>query len=332
MGLAGWLQKAFGARQTSGATAPPPDAAAERTKREPAAPPRSGVIQLSDDVVLALAEHRDQVDVKHPTFAGPARGVFANVPQPVCPTQATCKCCGAIASLFGVVDFHKNCEIVRRKVLDVSGIPIYYYRCPACQFLFTTAFDHFTQESFARYVYNEEYALVDPDYQDARPRGNADMVCRLFAASRPRRVLDYGGGNGLLAELLRAAGFAQADTYDPFVPRFATRPLERYDSVVSFEVAEHATDPARTFAEMNDLVANPGLILFSTLLQPANLEEQGLNWWYAGPRNGHVSLYTRASLEALARPLGLTLGSFNDGLHVLFRALPDFARGIMRAG
>jgi hypothetical protein len=39
--------------------------------------------------------------------------------------QATlCKCCGAPAFLYGVVDFHKNCEIYRRKVLDLSGIPI----------------------------------------------------------------------------------------------------------------------------------------------------------------------------------------------------------------
>jgi 2-polyprenyl-6-hydroxyphenyl methylase/3-demethylubiquinone-9 3-methyltransferase len=228
------------------------------------------------------------------------------------------------------VDFHKNCESIRRKVLDLSGIPIYYYRCPDCRFIFTTAFDHFTKEDFCRYIYNEEYLLVDPDYQQLRPRGNAEFLCQLFAGAKPQRILDYGGGHGLLAELLRAGGFSQVDTYDPFVPRYSARPPHRYDCVVSFEVAEHSTDPAGTFADMNDLVLEPGLVLFSTLLQPADIDQQHLSWWYVGPRNGHVSLYSRASLEALARPHRFKLGSFNDNLHVLFREIPDFAKPFIR--
>ncbi len=152
----------------------------------------------------------------------------------------------------------------------------------------------------------------------------------MFAGPKPRRILDYGGGNGLLTELLRAGGFAQADAYDPFVSRYAARPPHRYDCIVSFEVAEHSTDPVRTFAEMNDLLADSGLILFSTLLQPADIDQRGLGWWYAGPRNGHVSLYTRASLEAVVRPHRLKLASFNDNVHVLFRDVPDFARPFLR--
>src|SRR6516164_5152616 len=102
------------------------------------------------------------------------------VPQAFWPKQATCKCCGAAALLYGVVDFHKNCEIYRRRVLDVSGVPIYYYRCPACQFVFTTAFDHFTTDEFLKYIYNEEYLVVDPDYIESRPRGSAANICGLF--------------------------------------------------------------------------------------------------------------------------------------------------------
>jgi 2-polyprenyl-6-hydroxyphenyl methylase/3-demethylubiquinone-9 3-methyltransferase len=213
----------------------------------------------------------------------------------ICATQTPCKCCAAEASLYGVVDFHKNCEMIRRKVLDLSGIPIYYYCCPNCRFIFTTAFDHFTKEDFDRSIYNEEYLLVDPDYQQRRPRGNADFLCGLFAGPRPKRILDYGAGNGLLAELLRAGGFSQVDAYDPFIPRHSAIPPHRYDCVVSFEVAEHSTDPVRTFAEMSELLIDPGLILFTTLLQPADIDQQGLNWWYASPRNGHVSLFSRAS-------------------------------------
>ncbi len=246
--------------------------------------------------------------------------------QAVCAEEARCKCCGASAFPCGVVDFHKNCEIARRRVLGISGVPIYYYRCPACRFLFTTAFDDFSEEDFRRYVYNEEYALVDPDYRDERPRANAAMLSSLFATARPRRILDYGGGNGALAESLRAAGFPDVETYDPFVPCYSARPAGRFDCVVSFEVIEHSTDPERTFADMSDFLTEPGLIVFSTLLQPADIDRQGLNWWYAGPRNGHVSLFSRESLGALIESIGFGFASFNDNLHVAFREVPDFAR------
>ena len=250
--------------------------------------------------------------------------------QAICPDQARCKCCGSLAFPFGVVDFHKNCEILRQRVLGISGIPIYYYRCSTCQFLFTSAFDHFTNDDFRHYIYNEEYLLVDPDYREARPRGNADFLRNLFPSARPDRTLDYGGGDGLLADLLRSSGFPRVETFDPFVPRHSARPTDRFDCILSFEVLEHSHDPARTFADINDFLAEPGLIICSTLLQPADIDNIGLNWWYAGPRNGHVSLYSRPSLEMLIEPFGFRLASFNDGLHILFREIPDFAKHFIK--
>jgi SAM-dependent methyltransferase len=250
--------------------------------------------------------------------------------QPICDRQTQCKCCGATALPYGVVDFNKNCEIYRHNALGISGVPIYYHRCPACRFIFTTAFDHFSHEDFQSHIYNEEYPLIDPDYQVARPQGNAALVTRLFPSEKPRRALDYGGGNGVLAESLRAAGFPHVETYDPFVERYSARPADGFDCVICFEVVEHSTDPARIFADMDEFLTDPGLILFSTLVQPADIDRQGLNWWYAGPRNAHVSLYTRESLEKVVRPLGFKLGSFSESYHVLFREIPEFARHFIR--
>src|SRR5271165_3350017 len=114
--------------------------------------------------------------------------------KPICPRETPCKCCGAPASLYGLVDFHKNCEIYRKNALEISGVPIYYHRCPVCRFIFTIALDHFTKEDFERYVYNEQYPLIDPDFEETRPRANAALVDRLFSEARPARILDYGGG------------------------------------------------------------------------------------------------------------------------------------------
>jgi 2-polyprenyl-6-hydroxyphenyl methylase/3-demethylubiquinone-9 3-methyltransferase len=229
-----------------------------------------------------------------------------------------------------VVDFHKNCESRRRQVLSLSGVPIYYYRCPLCRFLFTTAFDHFSREDFNEHIYNADYVLIDPDYLDARPRANANGLTRLFGASRPARVLDYGGGNGRLGECLTAAGF-DVDIYDPLVDRFVHRPTGRYECILCLEVAEHSTRPAELFHDVNDLLSVNGIILLSTLLQPADIEQQGVNWWYLGPRNGHVSLFSRESLLKLVEPLGFHLASRDEGWHVLYREIPSFARHFIRS-
>ena len=90
---------------------------------------------------------------------------------PICARETPCKCCGAAASLYGLLDFNKNCEIYRNNALDIAGVPIYYHRCPECRFIFTTALDHFSKADFERYVYNEQYPLIDPDYKEARPPG-----------------------------------------------------------------------------------------------------------------------------------------------------------------
>jgi hypothetical protein len=246
--------------------------------------------------------------------------------HPIASATSQCKCCGAMASLYGVVDFNKNCEIARGKnVLPLSGIPIYYHRCPACGFLFTTAFDQFTHEQFRQWIYNDDYIKVDPDYAAGRPRGNAQFVAKLLGPAKSIRILDYGGGNGQLVAALREMGFENTQCYDPFVPASSTRPEGKFDCVLSFEVVEHSPTPKQTLGEMISLVNEPGIILFSTLFQPPQFDQVGLTWWYAGPRNGHLSLYSRRSMELLAQSFGYRLGSFNDVLHVLVKVLPPFA-------
>ena len=251
--------------------------------------------------------------------------------SPLAPATVACKCCGAAARLYGVVDFNKNCEARRNPgVLALAGVPVYYHRCAACGFLFTVAFDGFTEADFGRNVYNEEYLLVDPDFPAERPRANAAMIAEFFAASKDLRILDYGGGNGLLASLLRERGFARVDCYDPVVPEHAARPTGRYDLIVCFEVVEHAPDPAATFRDLAGFLEPAGMVIFSTLVQPEDIDAEGVGWWYVAPRNGHVSLHSTESLHRVARPLGFDVGSFHAGLHVLFRELPAFAAHLVR--
>lgn len=246
--------------------------------------------------------------------------------QPICTPHAPCKCCGTPSPLYGVVDFHKNAHAV----LPCAGVPVYYYRCPTCGFIFTTLFDRHTIEDLKRDIYNDQYVLVDPDYVETRPRNNATFLANLLAADKPR-ILDYGGGTGVLERCLRAAGFREVDTYDPFVPAHAIRPGRRYDCVVSFEVVEHTTDPRRVFADMTSYLTESGVLLFSTLVQPPDIDRLALAWWYVLPRNGHVSLFARASLEKIASSLRFRLASFNEDLHLFFRTMPRWAAPYLAA-
>ncbi|MGD1278666.1 MAG: class I SAM-dependent methyltransferase [Tepidisphaeraceae bacterium] len=255
---------------------------------------------------------------------------MADLPSPIVAACVPCKCCGGEARLFGVVDFHKNCANAER-FKEPSGIPIYYHRCQHCGFLFTVAFDAFSLGDFSRWIYNQDYALVDPGYELERPKDNARYIGELFDSSRNIRILDYGGGNGKLAELLRAGGFATVDTYDPLVAQFAARPADRYDVVVAIEVAEHTPQPLQTFGDMVQFMKPEGMILFSTTVLPAIFDHIGVQFWYVAPRNGHVSIYSRQSLIHIVTKLGLQYvrGAESEFWHAIWRQPPPFARHLV---
>jgi SAM-dependent methyltransferase len=158
-----------------------------------------------------------------------------------------------------------------------------------------------------------------------RPRADADVVARLWGAIKTEtRVLDYGGGNDAFCAVLRDAGFPAAVAFDPTVPEHATRPDGKFDLVTSFETFEHLPDPAAGIASLLEFAAEPGLIFFTTLLQPVDFEQQRLNWWYVGPRNGHVSLFSREALTKAWNRHGYRLASLSDNAHFAFRTLPAF--------
>jgi 2-polyprenyl-6-hydroxyphenyl methylase/3-demethylubiquinone-9 3-methyltransferase len=251
--------------------------------------------------------------------------------RPTDPAPAPCKLCGGVARLFGVTDFNRSCEEIRGNFLPLAGIPIYYRRCAACGVVYTEAFDDWSHADFEAHIYDADYGAVDPDYEEVRPTNNAALVARMFGqAAGGLDVLDYGGGNGVLATRLKAAGFPSAETYDPFHPAHRTRPERQFDLVTCFETLEHMPDPTAGAADIAALLKPDGLLFFSTLVQPADFEAQRMQWWYIGPRNGHVTLHSRASLKTLWAGHGLQLASFNDNMHLAFRTLPPFAQHLVR--
>lgn len=234
-----------------------------------------------------------------------------------------CKICGGPSALYGVVDLNRPCSIGGVPP-PLSGVPIYYRRCEACGFLFTDAFDDWEIDEFKSHIYNDDYIIYDPDYKEKRPNLNAKIVGDIWTGFKATmRVLDYGGGNDVFCSALRARGFKEAISYDPIVPEHASRPAGKFDLVTCFETLEHLPDPLDGIAKMVEFVADPGAVFYSTLTQPNDFDQKGISWWYVGPRNGHVSIFTRQALAAAWAKFGFKTASLNDGTHISFRTLPD---------
>jgi SAM-dependent methyltransferase len=247
------------------------------------------------------------------------------------PGELPCKICGSPAALFGVVDFNRSCEEARGVFLPLSGIAIYYRRCSACGFLFTDSFDDWTEADFKSHIYNDGYLAVDPHYSQTRPDKHARMIAGAFDKDKARlRVLDYGGGNGRFGATLRGYGFSAVETYDPFTPEFSRSPSGKFEIVCCFETLEHLPDPVAGIAALASFVAEPGIVMLATLMQPEDLATRRMDWWYIGPRNGHISLFSRQSLALAWQRHAFMTGSFNDSQHAAFRNVPDFASHLIK--
>jgi len=247
----------------------------------------------------------------------------------------SCPVCGGVCLPLDVVDFNKSCEEAKGLYLPLSGIPVYYFLCGQCGFCLAPEFGAWTMADFEDKIYNGDYVQVDPDYVDSRPRANAQSLVSMFAG-RGAEIshLDYGGGGGLLSELLRQSNW-QSRSYDPFVDReTGLGELGKFDLITAFEVFEHVPDVRQLAANLSALLADDGVVLFSTLVSDGNLApRQRVTWWYASPRNGHISLFSKQSLAVLGASQGFNFGSFSPGFHAYWRQqVPPWASHLIKLG
>jgi SAM-dependent methyltransferase len=127
------------------------------------------------------------------------------------------------------------------------------------------------------------------------------------------RVVDFGGGYGLLTQMLRD-GAVDAWTSDPYVPRpffSPDRSLPDLDSVdagsvdviVALEVFEHLTDPMAVGGTLRRALAPTGsLVISSERYRP---ERHGPDWPYLALATGqHVTFWSIEAREYFAAAHG----------------------------
>jgi hypothetical protein len=234
------------------------------------------------------------------------------------PTRASttglqCKICGGRTTLFDVTDFWKGSEFY---TFGLSELTVHYYRCELCHFMFTPLCDDWTREDFARYIYNDDYTLADPEYLAIRPRRSADYVGHWLRGFEDARILDYGSGSGAFAQHMRNAGFRNVVSYDPYSA--PTRPEGPFDIVMCFEVIEHSPTPIETVADIVSFLSADGCVLLGECLQPPDIASIRCNWWYCMPRNGHISLYTEFALAVTSQRANAVFHK-GDGFHAISR-------------
>jgi hypothetical protein len=186
--------------------------------------------------------------------------------------------------------------------------------CSTCGFIFVPD-PHWLAGSFGSQLNRLDVGSVD------RTMLVSQFLRGLLGPSPHRRnwkVLDFGGGDGLLTRLLRDAG-VDCRWEDPYCePTYAVGPdpddVDRFDMVVMSEVALHLTDPLSTFV---DLIGRSDRVLFTATVPPHPIPT---DWWYLMPSTGqHVAFYPTSAIATLAERLGASWCSDGRFFHLISR-------------
>ncbi|MBM9501985.1 class I SAM-dependent methyltransferase [Leptospira sp. 201903071] len=237
--------------------------------------------------------------------------------------QIECRLCGSNAS--------KEFQV---KVLNQYEVT--YYKCEECDLL-QSEVPFWLEEAYNKaisildtgiFLRNNEnvkkLTLLLTEVQSQLQEQNHPFRNRLFQKkSKPYqgKILDYGGGHGILVRLMRDVGF-DCYWYDKYAKNdfsegFSFEPKENYDVVLAFELFEHFDKPREDILEILRF-QKPALLIFSTLLYGEKTPD--MNWWYYSFEAGqHISFYNAKTLSKMEEITGYSVCSLAADFHVLIR-------------
>lgn len=190
-----------------------------------------------------------------------------------------------------------------------------YYRCNETDFIQTE------EPYWLDEAYSGAFSTIDVGLP-GRNNMLAETVNKILGSNFDDKgiYLDFAGGYGLFTRLMRDNGFNfyNTDKYckNIFAQYFDLADLPevpKFELVTAFEVFEHLPDP---LSGIQEILAYSDNLLFTTELQPENLQSVN-DWWYFIPEVGqHVALYTEKSLQYVADKLGYNFYTNGSTLHL----------------
>jgi len=214
-----------------------------------------------------------------------------------------CKICGSPTK-----------ELFKEKILNKYDVM--FFHCTNCHFVFSEE-PYWLDEAYSTAINLTDTGLLERNVYFNR----VISVLLYFFFNRNGKFLDYAGGYGVFARLIRDIGF---DFYwdDKHCDNLFARGFEynidqpgKTEAVTALEVFEHLSDP---ISEIEKILQISDTIIFSTQLLPENTPGPGEWWFYAFEHGQHVSFYSAQTLQKLSSKFNLNVFSFGS-LHILTR-------------
>jgi hypothetical protein len=191
-----------------------------------------------------------------------------------------------------------------------------FYHCAQCGFLCPEK-PYWLAEAYRSALARSDTGIIARNLRTAQKL--SAILYFALGDDGAAKWLDYGGGHGVLARLMRDRGF---DFYwhDPYAENVFTRGFEHradrvYDGVTAIEVLEHTADPVHFVAQAIAGTQARTLILTTETYEGPPPAPQA--WWYYGLDTGqHIAFFQKRTLKRLAERFGL--GCFSAGnVHLL---------------
>ena len=199
------------------------------------------------------------------------------------------------------------------KAIILNKYNIQYYSCGNCGFI-QTELPYWLDEAYSSAIARSDIGLIGRNIK-------LSNFCSAFIpmfSIREGSFLDYGGGNGMFVRIMRDQGFEfywqDKHASNQFAEGFEAPQGRKFSLLTAFEVFEHLPQPLEVIA---DMFKYSDTLIFTTRLLP-RWDIKPNEWWYFTPDTGqHVSLYSRESLELIAKKFNVQLSSNGISLHVL---------------
>jgi len=200
------------------------------------------------------------------------------------------------------------------KILNKYNVK--YFKCPKCNFLQTEK-PYWLKEAYSDAISVSDTGVMSRNNDFAK---TATVILSLVS-DKAGQFLDYGGGYGVFTRLMRDKGF-DFFWYDKYAKNLVSRGFEgdmqkkKYAAVTSFENFEHFEKPIEDIEKIFNLT---DIVLFSTELVPEKAPDPNQWWYYCLEHGQHISLYSKESLEYIAKKYGYYFISNDQSLHIFSR-------------